>query len=97
MRTYRVMGIRPYSFFDDKVQRQVSGVSLFLASPFPETEGYANALGEETIKTSVSMAIWDTFHDTYKAYPQIGDELHVLYNPYGKVDCLIAAGAFPAA
>ena len=74
-----IVGIRPYSFVDERTKGTVEGYTLYLQWEEEDVAGYCCE------KASVAMNKLDGYA------PELGGRVHIGYNKYGKVDFVIAA------
>lgn len=79
MEKWKVIGFRKVSFVDEKAKKSVEGFSLFLIRPGTGD----NMTGDEAQKIFISSE--------YVEYvPHLGDEIHLIYNRYGKISSIQA-------
>lgn len=77
MEKWVVVGFKKVDFKDEKANKQISGYSLFLTR-----EGAEDVIGEECQKIFVSDQRVDYV-------PQVGDEIKLVYNRFGKVGDIV--------
>ena len=76
----KIIGIRPSSFKGDKGE-EITGKNIYLT--FPLDKGIGSGC-ERVFVTDAKMVDWP-----YK--PQVGDEVEIVYNRYGRCDRLVKA------
>lgn len=73
---WTVVGFRNVNFTDEKTKKQISGYSLFLLRDPNEDED--KVTGQVCEKLFISS-------EYVKYSPELGDEIILMYNKYGKV------------
>lgn len=77
MEKWTIIGFRKVDFKDDHTGKSITGYSLFVSRP-----GGSSMVGDEAQKIFIS--------DQKISYvPQLGDEIQLVYNKYGKVSDVI--------
>lgn len=79
---WTVVGFRPVNFKDKQSGKDVTGYTLFLTrSPNPDQASEDNVEGQIVEKLFISS-------EYVKYTPELGDDIILLYNKYGKVGAI---------
>lgn len=82
MNEFTVLGIRNYSFTDDKTGNFVNGYSLYVSQPFNSQY----SAGVECTKISISVDLFNALNLSMNEL--IGKKVNIFYNNRGKVQSI---------